>query len=58
MGHTVEIPPLALSAVIPVRIKADRRPELDEAFSIQLFAPENASLGDARGSGTIRDDDR
>ena len=57
MERSVVIPPLSLSAPVRVRIKGDRWPELDEAFSVELLAPENASLADAGGTATILDDD-
>ncbi|GAP97340.1 Calx-beta domain-containing protein [Leptolyngbya sp. NIES-2104] len=44
---------------ITVKVQGDRKFELDEAFSIRLFAPTNAILFDApnQGIGTILSDD-
>jgi Zn-dependent metalloprotease len=56
--HTALIPPLALSAAIPVWIHGDRQPEGDEAFAIRLLDPVHATLADASGTVTILDDDR
>jgi len=43
---------------IPIAVHGDEDVESDEAFTIQLTAPVNATLADAIGAGTIRNDDR
>jgi len=42
---------------ITVSVMGDALSESNEVFSIRLVAPTNATLGDALGLGTIRDDD-
>ena len=55
--RSVEIPALSLSVGLPLRIRGDRQIESDEAFSITLLAPVNASIEDATGVCTILNDD-
>lgn len=43
--------------VVSVPVLGDTLSESNEVFSIRLLAPTNATLGDALGIGTIRDDD-
>jgi hypothetical protein len=56
-GHVVTIPAFASSATITVRVKGDFQTEGDETFFVSLRNPVNATLGDARGVGTIVNDD-
>ena len=55
--NTVVIPPLSLSAEIPVRIVGDQRREKDEKFKVVIFHLVNGTIGDGTGIGTIVDDD-
>ena len=55
--NTVVIPPLSLSAEIPVRVVGDRRREKDERFKVLIFHVVNGTIGDGTGIGTIVDDD-
>jgi hypothetical protein len=54
---TLAFPPGTTSVRIPVLIKADALDELDETLFVDLSAPEHATIGKARGSITIVDDD-
>lgn len=47
----------AVTRVIPVSVRPDTEPESDETFSVVLSAVDGAALGNARGTGTILDDD-
>ncbi|MGI9022885.1 MAG: Calx-beta domain-containing protein [Acidimicrobiales bacterium] len=46
-----------VKATIAVPVKGDTADEADEAFSVNLSAPTNATIGDGTGTGTVRDDD-
>lgn len=54
---TLLIPPGATTAGVSVTICEDKVLEFDETFTAVLFAPSNATLGDASGTLTIQDDD-
>ncbi|MFN0074235.1 MAG: beta strand repeat-containing protein, partial [Chloroflexota bacterium] len=55
---TITFPPLNTAPqFIPVTICGDNRDELDEAYSVTLSAPVNATLAAASAVGTIQDDD-
>ena len=45
-----------LTASADVRLIDDQEPEPDETFTVTLMSPRNATLGDARATGTILDD--
>jgi hypothetical protein len=49
--------PGTTSQPVPVQVLGDIAIETDESFSLNLFAPVNATLGDSQGLGTIGDDD-
>ncbi|MGH9155753.1 MAG: Calx-beta domain-containing protein, partial [Acidimicrobiales bacterium] len=53
----LSIPPGALSATISVPILDDTLFEGDETFLIKLSSPVGATIADAQGAGTIRDND-
>jgi hypothetical protein len=55
--HILTIPAFATSATIAIRVKGDIRVEPNETFFVTLASPVNASLGDAKGVGTILNDD-
>ncbi len=46
-----------VKGTIAVPVKGDAVDEADETFTVNLSAPVNATVGDAAGAGTIRDDD-
>ncbi len=46
------------SKTIPVTIAGDTRIEFDEQFFVDLAAPVNGTIGQARGTATILDDDQ
>ncbi len=54
---TLTIPAGATSTTVDVAVNGDVVDEIDETFQVQLSAPENASIADASGLGTIVDDD-
>jgi len=53
----VTIPPLSLSATISVTVKGDKKFEKDETFYVVLSRPENGTIADGVGLGTIQNDD-
>jgi hypothetical protein len=55
-GTLVFTPGQVLKAVV-VTVRGDRRQEGTERFFVDLKTPTNATIGDARGTGTIQDDD-
>ena len=42
---------------VPVTVKGDVVDEVDETFAVNLSSPTGATISDATGIGTIRDDD-
>ena len=54
---SVSFAPGVTSQVVNVPVVNDALDEDDEAFTVTLSAPVNASLGTATGTGTIVDDD-
>jgi hypothetical protein len=54
---TVTVPPGQTSAQVTVGVVGDTGDEPDETFTVRLATPEGATLGDADGAVTIRDDD-
>jgi bacillolysin len=56
--NDVTIPPLSLTARIPVAVIRDRRRENDEHFFLRLFGPQNGVLGDDVGVCSIPKNDR
>jgi Zn-dependent metalloprotease len=56
--NEVTIPPLGLTAQIPVAVIRDHRRENDEQFFLRLFGAQNGVLGDATGVCTIPKNDR
>jgi RHS repeat-associated protein len=57
IDNVLTIAPGQLSATAHVTVKHDVKDEEDEAFNIVLFSPQNASLGDSTGTGTINNND-
>jgi hypothetical protein len=55
--RTIEIPPLAISAEIVVRIVGDQRAEPNERFFVVLGDAWNATIDDGVGEATILNDD-
>ncbi|HEX7168765.1 MAG TPA: Calx-beta domain-containing protein [Acidimicrobiales bacterium] len=56
-AQTVTIPANTSSVVVEVDVAGDTVDEADETLTVTLSSPENATLDDATGTGTIRDDD-
>lgn len=56
-GHIASIRPGKLSTSITVRVRGDKVGESDETFFVALSLPENATIADGQGVGTIVDDD-
>jgi hypothetical protein len=54
---TVTIPALELEATLTVKVIGDTKRESDESFYVWLFLPDNASVADDLGRGTIVNDD-
>ena len=54
---TLALPPGVLSRPLAVEVLADLVDEPDETFLVNLSLPENATLADGQGLGTILDDD-
>jgi photosystem II stability/assembly factor-like uncharacterized protein len=54
---TLTFDPGQTEKTITVAVKGDRVDEAEETFTVDLSSPENASVGDAHGTGTITDDD-
>jgi Calx-beta domain/PKD domain/K319L-like, PKD domain len=54
---TLTIPAGETSATITVDVLGDTVAEPDETFAVNLTNPVNATLADAQGTGTIRDDE-
>ena len=54
---TLAIAPGETEGVVHVAVRGDEAIELDEALSVALSEPENASLGDASAGLTITDDE-
>jgi len=54
---TLTIPPNTLNAIVSVAVNGDECYEWDEQVTVVLQDPAGATLGDARGAGTIRNDD-
>ncbi|HEV8578898.1 MAG TPA: Calx-beta domain-containing protein [Thermoanaerobaculia bacterium] len=55
---TLTFAPGTDSLTVAVPVKGDRLDELDEAFTLRLSSPVNATIADADGAGTILDDDQ
>jgi probable HAF family extracellular repeat protein len=55
---TLAFNPGETSKTITVAVKGDRTREADETFRINLSAADGATIGDAQGSGVIRNDDK
>jgi hypothetical protein len=56
-SDTLTFSPGQTSKTISVTIRGDTKVEFDERFAIDLTSPVNATIGDALGIGTIRNDD-
>jgi Calx-beta domain/Bacterial Ig domain len=56
-NQQITIPAGSTSAQIQVQTSADDISELDEAFTVQLSNPSNATISDNSGSATIKDAD-
>jgi hypothetical protein len=56
--NDVTIPPLSLTAQIPVAVIRDHRRENDEQFFLRMFGAQNGVIGDATGVCTIPKNDR
>jgi hypothetical protein len=56
-GSYVSFAPGETTKTIAVLVTGDTRDEYDEAFVVNLFDPEYASIADGQGVGTIVDDD-
>jgi hypothetical protein len=54
---TVTFAPRQITQTISVPVNGDVVPEISEDFVVNLSAPTNATILDAQGVGTIRDDD-
>lgn len=54
---TLTFNPTETVKTISVPVVGDTSPESDEIFSVDLFGPVNAEIGDAHGQGTIVNDD-
>jgi hypothetical protein len=54
---TLSFPPGTSSQPVTVQVLGDTVVEADETFLVNLSAPNNATLGDGQGVGTIGDDD-
>jgi hypothetical protein len=54
---TLVFAPGMTAQTIHVAVHGDEDLESDDTFTVQLSAPSNATLGDANGTGTIRNDD-
>jgi hypothetical protein len=54
---TVVIPAGQTGATVTIAVRGDRLPEPDETFAVNLSAATNATIGDAQGIGTIRDNE-
>ena len=46
-----------LTQTVTIDVRGDRLDELDETFAVNLSNPLNAQISDAKGLGTILDDD-
>ena len=57
VSGTLEFAPGIVSGTIVVPVLDDAGHESDETFQLELSDPRNATLADAAGTGTIRDDD-
>ncbi len=53
----VEFAPLQLEGNITIKVRGERLFENDESFSVYLFDPSRATIGDGKGKGTILNDD-
>ena len=56
-GGRIDFAPGQTQAAIDVPINEDQADEPDEAFTVRLLNPGNATIGDAQAVGTILDDD-
>ncbi|MDJ0917036.1 MAG: PQQ-dependent sugar dehydrogenase [Woeseiaceae bacterium] len=54
---TLQFPPGTTEATIDVDVIGDFNIEVDETFTVTLSSPVNATITQATGTGTIRDDD-
>jgi hypothetical protein len=54
---TLSFGPLETTKTLTVQVKGDLVDETDETFFVSLSNPQNATLADTQGQGTIRDDD-
>jgi probable HAF family extracellular repeat protein len=55
---TLVFNPGELTKTVTVAVNGDRTREQDETFRVNLAAPDGATIFDAQGVGTIRNDDR
>jgi probable HAF family extracellular repeat protein len=55
---TVTIPAGRTTWAVYATVRSDRKRELDETFYMNLSSPTGATIADAQGKGTIRNDDR
>jgi probable HAF family extracellular repeat protein len=55
---TVTIPAGRTTWAVYVTVRSDRKREPDETFLVNLSSPSGATIADAQGVGTIRNDDR
>ncbi|MFM7137554.1 MAG: Calx-beta domain-containing protein, partial [Planctomycetota bacterium] len=53
----VTIAPGATATTVAVNVRGDTTPEPDETFSLAISSPSNATLANASGTATIRNDD-
>jgi len=58
VSGTLAFSPGETSKTITVAVTGDRTRESDETFRINLSAADGATIADAQGSGTIRNDDK
>jgi CSLREA domain-containing protein len=54
---TVTFAPGDTSETVTVQVKGDTLDEVDETYTVGLSSPQNATIGDGNGLGTITDDD-
>jgi hypothetical protein len=55
---TLVFAPGERTKTVTVAVNGDRTREQDETFRVNLSAPDGATIFDAQGVGTIRNDDR
>jgi hypothetical protein len=54
---TITFTPGQTSTSVPVTIKGDHTVEPNETFKVKLTSPQNATIADGKGVGTIKNDD-